>query len=123
MIQRLRLVVLVVVLASGCTHAPPLTPQATTAFYGTRVIQTLDVIRDLAVSASKQTPPVVKPADMRTIVTWHRAAIVTVHTAPAGWRVTVETGLEETLRSLPPETRTLLAPYVALVHAVLAEVS
>lgn len=109
---------------STCAPAPPnLTPQATAAFYGTRVIQALDVVRDLAITANKQTPPVIASADLLTIVTWHRSAITIVHTAPAGWKATVQTSLTTVLATLSKSTQTLLAPYVALVQSVLAEVS
>lgn len=122
--RRLALVLVLAVLstAASCPKAPPnLTPAAVSAFYGTRVIQTLDVIRDLAVSANKQTPPLVSTPHMVTAVTWHRAAITVVHTAPAGWKATVHTGLDETLKTFAPAERQLFAPYVALIHAVLAE--
>lgn len=126
--QRLSTLALIVgvaiaLMGSNCTPPPPnLSPQATTAFYGTRVIQTLDVVRDLVVSANKQTPPVVATADMLKIVTWHRSALVIVHTAPAGWKAAVQAGLAETVKDLPPPEQALLAPYVALVNTVLAEV-
>ena len=64
---------------AGC-HAPPnLTPQATTAWHGTRVIHAIDVIRDIAIDGAATRPPVVSETTARRVVTWHRSALLTIH--------------------------------------------
>ncbi len=117
------LMVLSAVLSSGCAKAPPnLTPQAVHAFYRTQVIKDLDRLRDVAVSAHATVPPLLSAQETLAIVQWHRAAIVTIHNAPAGWKATVLTGLDETLANLSPKARETVSPYVGLVRAILQEI-
>src|SRR5689334_5147863 len=91
------LVVLAMALAVSCTSAtkapPNLTPQATTAWYGTQVIKVIDLLRDTAVDANHVTPPLLSTDSTRRLVNWHRSALDVVHQAPAGWPNAVSTGL------------------------------
>lgn len=111
---------------SACAHVatppPTASSQARVAFYGTEVIRALDTLRDFAVSASAQTPPLVSIAATRQIVLWHSAAISTIHAAPAGWVATVQTGLTQLVKALPAKDAQQVAPYVKLVQTVLQEV-
>lgn len=116
-------VLLAVVLTAACAHAPPnLSPPATVAWHGTRVITAMDVVRDIAVAANHTTPPALSTDTTRVIVTWHRTALVVVHQSPQGWTTTVATSLTEALRNLPPAEQRTLQPYVTLVMTVLQEV-
>lgn len=110
---------------SGCAgNKPPnLSPQASIAWDNARIQGALDQIRDIAHVANAQHPPLISTADTRTITTWHRAAIVTLHERGNGWQATLRVGLDEVLRTLPPDTRAVLDPYVALFKTLLAEVS
>ena len=117
------LLALVLVGVVSCAHPPPLSPTGTRTFYATRVIKTLDVIRDFAVDAEAQDPKLLSTATTRKVVVYHRSAITTIHDIPAGWRPTLETGLTEVLADLPAAESARLAPYVALLLAVLAEVT
>src|SRR6266550_45349 len=75
---------------SACAaKAPPsLSPEATTAWYGTRVIKALDLLRDSATSAEAAHPQLLSTETTRRIVLYHRAALQTIHDAPAGWPTT-----------------------------------
>lgn len=120
---RLTLLLVALALAIGCTHAPPtLSPQGVQAFNNTRVIKGLDLIRDVAVDANAQTPPIVSTDTTRKIVTYHRSALLVIHDIPNGWKATVLTGLDETVRGLPAKESQLVAPYVALLKTLIAEV-
>lgn len=109
---------------SACAnHAPPnLTPAATSAWYGTRVIKDLDVLRDTAIDANNQTPPLLNRATTARVVLYHKAAIKTVHAAPNGWKATVSTGLDSLADSLTLDEKAILAPYLALAKAALQEI-
>lgn len=110
---------------SGCAGKTPpnLSSQGVAAFHGTQVIQTLDLLRDAAIAANDQKPPVLSTDTTRKIVTYHRSAITVVHATPNGWRAAVLQGLEETLKNLPPNETKLLAPYVTLVTTIANEVN
>lgn len=114
----------VLLTCSACTaNAPPnLSPVARQAFTNTRVIKGLDLIRDTAVSANAQVPPLVSTDTTRKIVAYHRSALLVIRDVPNGWKATVMTGLTETVRGLPPAESQLLGPYVALVTTILNEV-
>jgi len=119
--KRIRLSVFIVLaLCVGCAKAPPnLTPEPTRAFYGTQVIHDLDRLREVAVSAHATTPPLVSAEDTLEIVKWHESAIVTVHAGGAGWKAAVGAGLDQALTRISPAARQLVAPYVAIVKALL----
>ncbi len=108
----------------GCTPPPPtVSPQAKIAFTGTRVIKALDLIRDFAVDANAQNPPVISTATTRKVVVYHRSSITLVHDIPSGWKVTLTDGLNELLKDLPSGESQKLSPYVDLIRAVLVEVN
>jgi ABC-type uncharacterized transport system auxiliary subunit len=112
------------VILSGCQHTPPnLTPHETAAFKGTQAIKTLDLIRDTAVAAHAQVPPLLDTATTRAVVSYHKASINVIHVAPDGWKPAVQTGLDELLKSLPANAAQLLTPYVTLLRTLLTEVS
>lgn len=109
---------------TGCASMPPnLTPAASTAWHQTQVQKPLDLLRDMAIDANAQIPPLVSASATTAIVTWHRAAIVTIHAVPTGWQSTVRTGLTQALAGLTPAERVALQPYVQLVDTVLNEVT
>ena len=111
-------------LSLSCASAPPnLSPVGSSAFYRTRVVQSLDVIRDLAISANGQVPPVVSKATTTKFVLYHRSALVTIAAAGTGWKAAVVAGLDETQKDLPASEASLFKPYVALAKIVLNEVS
>lgn len=108
----------------GCQHAPPtLTPAAQLAFQGTRAIKGLDLLRDFAVDANAQIPPVISTDTTRKIVIYHRSAITLIHDVPNGWKATVLTGLAEVVRDAPAGEAQKFAPYVGLLKGLLAEVN
>lgn len=112
-----------VLYGEACKHAPPnLSPRGKAAWYGMRVIKNLDLLRDTAISANAQTPPLLSEATTRKIVIAHRSAITVVHAAPNGWEDAVKVSLNEVLKDLPPNERAVVAPYVQLVLTVLQEV-
>ncbi len=107
----------------ACASAPPnLTPQANQAFYNTRVTKILDFLRDTAVSAHNQNPPVVSTAVLRKVVLYHESSLKIMHAAGSGWQPAVLAGLDELTKDVTPAEKQLLAPYVALAKTILQEV-
>jgi len=108
---------------SSCAKAPPnLSPAGKAAWTNTRVIKILDLLRDTAVSAAAQNPPLIKFADRQRIVLWHEAAIKTIHATSSGWTATVMAPLDDIVRSLGPSEQQLLMPYVTLLKSIVVEV-
>lgn len=111
------------VVVTSCAKAPvALTPQATVAWYGTRVIANLDLLRDTVISANSLTPPLISTDSARKVVLYHRSALLIIHEAPEGWRNTVQTSLDELVKKLPSNERDIVNPYVQLVKTLLQEI-
>ena len=120
----MKALILVLCLASlGCASAPPnLSPAGHAAFINTRVIKSLDLLRDTAVEGNAQQPPAISTPTTRTIVRYHEATLKIIHAAWTGWKPAVLAGLDELLINVPSAEQKILTPYVALTKTILAEV-
>lgn len=115
----MRYLLVVALLFTGCASAPPNRPaNVVLAFQATQAIKSLDMLRDFAIDANAQTPPMLSTATTRLIVTYHRSAIRVVHDVPAGWKTTVQTGIIELFNSLPEAEQQKIGPYVTLIEAL-----
>lgn len=122
-VTQLAPLILILVLLAACAKAPPtLSPAGTAAFQATRVVKALDVLRDVAISANEQSPPLLSTATTRKVVLYHRSAVTVLGTAPEGWREVVGTGLSELHQSLSPAEQRQLDPYIRLVQTLIEEV-
>lgn len=110
---------------AGCGATPPpnLTPQATAAFHARRALDVLRVIRDTAVDASRQTPPLISHKTAIHVVTWHKSLVQAIGAVPSGVRNTVDTALVQLKADIPPEDWKRIENYVNLLRAVIAEVT
>jgi len=108
----------------SCVKAPPsLSPAGQVAFEKTRVIKGLDLLRDFAIDAEAAQPQVLSTDTTRKIVQAHQSILRIMDAAGTGWQAVVGTSLETVVNSLSAADRPKVAPYVALVKALLAEVS
>ncbi len=106
--------------STGCAKTPPnLTPAGKAAFQKTQVLKSLDLLRDIAIDA--EAAGVLKTDATRQVVEYHRSAIQIMHASDTGWRAAVVQGLDELQGKLPAEAMQKIAPYIALLRAVLAE--
>lgn len=116
-------VFVLLILLSGCAHAPPsLSPAGVQAFNITRVVKGLDTLRDVAISANAQTPPLLSTDTTRNVVRYHQATLKTMQTIGTGWQAEVRAGLDALAQTLPPRELSVLAPYLVLLKTLLAEV-
>jgi len=107
---------------SACAKTPPnLSPAAATAFQNTRIIKGLDLLRDTAIDAEAQVPPLLSTDTTRKVVMYHRSALLVIDAIGDGWQTTLTTGLDELVANLPPTESTLLAPYVSLARTLIEE--
>ncbi len=118
------LLVLALFTLPNCANKAPanLTPNATAAFYGAQVIKNLDRFRDVVIDGNKSTPALFSTATTRKVVDYHTAAIKIVHDVPGGWKVGVQSGLQQLSLALEPEERQVAMPYIQLLNTVLNEV-
>jgi hypothetical protein len=125
MIARLQVPTLALALTlAGCAPPPPtLSPAGQAAVIGKQVIQALDVLRDFAISANAQTPPLLSTANTRKIIDYHESAVKVIEAAPSGWKATVLAGLDQLKVDLPPADWLRILPYVALVKSLIAGVA
>jgi hypothetical protein len=126
--RRIRSRVLLVVLAmaissaTACQKAPPnLSPVGVTAFNNTRVIKALDLLRDTAVDANAQVPPLLTTEITGKVVRYHKLAITGLHDGVAT-PSTLKAGLDDLVTDLPVKYSQLLSPYVGLIKTVIDEV-
>lgn len=110
---------LALLLLLGCAKAPPnLTPEATAAFHGTRVIKALDLVMDTAIAGEAQTPKVISTATARRVIEFHQAAVRTIHAVPGGWKPTVLASMDQLTRVLGDDAGPL-TPYLNLVRTLI----
>ena len=117
--------VLAIAPMSSCAKAPPnLSPAGAQAWYATRVVKGLDVLRDTAIDANNQTPPLLTTAETRCVVTTHQTILQTMQAKPSGWPTTVSTALDGLTKPgcLSARSVAILTPYVAVVKTALQEV-
>ena len=86
----------------------------------TRVIKALDIIRDAAIDGEKV--GVFAHADTVHVVTFHKSTVQVIAATSNGWKVAVQTALDELVKNLSPAARAKVGPYVPLVSAILQEV-
>ena len=136
--RRLIVFLVLVINLVGCQPPPPdLTPDAKLAFQATRVVMVLDVVRDAAIAANEQVPPLMTTNDTRNVVLWHKTSVQTIRAVPSGWkpavmaglyaltcdaRVLVPTASQPCTPQLSAPAVKQLTPYVGLVSVILAEV-
>lgn len=116
-------IILVLCLSTvGCLHAPPtLSPKAQVQFNDTRVQKALDLIRDTAIDANAQTPPLLSVNATRIVVTFHKSASQTINASQNGWRTAVLQQLDDLQKNvgLLKADVDRLAPYIALARALI----
>ena len=110
---------------TSCAKAPPTvtTPQGVTAFQNLQIVKALDAVRDIAVDANAQQPPILSTNATRTVVTWHKSALLTLNARQAGWQGLLATSLDEVVSHLSPKEQQLLTPYVTLAKTIVQEVT
>lgn len=108
---------------TSCAKAPPnLTPAASMAFRATQVVRALDVLRDVAIDANAQKPPLLSEEVTRKVVLYHQSTVKVIQATPAGWPAMTKAGLDALLSGLAPPERALLAPYAGLINTIIQEV-
>ena len=108
----------------SCAKAPPsLSPEGVAAFNALRVVRALDVVRDTAIDAEAQVPPLISTANTRTIINFHEAALKTIAAAPGGWKATVLAGLDQLKADILPAAWARIRIYIDLLKVVIAEVA
>jgi len=115
---------LMLTVALGCAKTPPdLTPEASLAFKGTQAVKALDLLRDTAITANAQNPPLLAEDVTRRIVLYHQSTVKIIQTSPSGWTTIAQTGLDEVMGNLSPPQKSLLAPYASLIRTIIQEVT
>jgi hypothetical protein len=115
--------VLALALIVGCAKAPPtLTPVGKTAWQGIQAIRVLDTIRDVAIAANAQTPPILSTDTTRKVVTFHKSAVTVIGASPGGWKPIVTASIGQLQKDVPAAEWTKIAPYVALLSTIIQEI-
>ncbi len=108
--------------SQGCASAPPnLGPVAHQAFYNTRAIKGLDLLRDFAVDGNAEKPPIISTATTRKVVLCHESTVKIIHAAGSGWQAAALAGLDELPKDVPADEAAKLRPYLVLTKTILSE--
>jgi hypothetical protein len=117
------LLVAMLVFAACPTTPPNLSPAGATAFNKTRVVKALDLVRDTAILANAQTPPVLSTDDTRLVVQFHEATIRTIQASDVNWQTAVSAAIDGFSKTLTAAQRGVIGPYIVLVNTLLAGIS
>lgn len=125
--RRLIAVLSLSLMISACANNPKPAVDATVnlsssgqaAFTATKVVKALDVLRDVAIDAEKQTPKLLSTENTRKVVRYHESAVKAIGAVPGGWKPVVTKGLDELAKQIPPNEWGPLEPFAGLIRAVL----
>jgi hypothetical protein len=104
----------------GVTPAPAgLSAPGVLAFNQTRAVKAIDLIRDTAIAANAQTPPVMSTNSTRLVVQFHEATVKTINAAGTGWANEVKTAADNFIKTLPTTDQAIIQPYITLLDTLL----
>ena len=117
----MKAIILALLCVSFCACAPApsgLSTAGLQAWHQHEVQKDLDIVRDLAVEANMQTPPILSTETTRKIVLFHKTAITLIHDAPSGWKALVLTSMDALKQDLTVAEYAVIAPYLAVARSV-----
>ena len=114
-------------LLSGCGANPTpttsptvaLSPSGIAAYQATRVVKSLDLLRDIAVAGEKS--KAVSADTALKVIAYHRQVVRTIGTVPDGWKAVAFQGLDEVQHNIPAGDWQKLLPWISLLKTVYAE--
>lgn len=117
------LAVALLLTAPGCANNPPaagsptanLSPSGLAAYNATKVVKSLDLLRDIVAEGEKQTPKVFSADTALKVVAYHRQVVRTIGTVPDGWKAVAVQGLTELKGLVPAAEWQRMQPWVALL--------
>lgn len=116
-----------VLLLAGCANNPPpgtpdpaagLSASGRAAYQATKVVKSLDLLRDIVAEGEKQEPKVFTPDTVLKVVAYHRQVVRTIGTVPDGWKAVAVQGLNELRSHVPAAEWQRMQPWVALLTAL-----
>lgn len=109
---------------SSCAGNPPpgLTPNEKISYQSLRVVKGLDLLRDMAITAEAQIPPLITTDAARRIVLFHKEAISAIGAIPDGWKPIVISALTSLESELSDQDKQKFTPYFILVKTLISEV-
>lgn len=123
------LVIVALITSTGCgipasiagRSTAKLTTPGINALHATGIGRSLDIVRDIAVSA-EQTKNI-STDTMLKVVKAHKSIALTLDQLPNGWQTSVEKGLTELESDLTPSERTIVGPYIDATLLIIKAVS
>lgn len=103
---------------TSCASAPLASPAANLAMKKLQVVHALDAIRDLAIDANKQQPPLVDVETTRQIVTFHQSALLVIQASESGWQAALGALVDEAAKNLPDKDKAKFGPYFTLASTL-----
>jgi hypothetical protein len=109
--------------SAGCgTNPPPagdptanLSASGRASYQATKVVKSLDLLRDIVAEGEKQTPKVFSADTVLKVVGYHRQVVRTIGTVPDGWKAVALKGLDELKGSVPAAEWAKMQPWVSLL--------
>ena len=102
---------------------PTLSPAGQAAVVVTQVIHAVDVVRDTAIAANAQNPPMITTANTRRIINFHESSVKLMTALPLGWKTAVLTSLDELQKNLTLTEWNQISVYVTALKTLIAGVA
>lgn len=123
----LLLVTLLLSLCAACgPKSPPqtdptrnLSAQGKAAFQANKILKALDVLRDVAVEAEKQTPKLLSPSSALKVIAYHKQVASLMGAIPDGWKGIALAGLDTLKQNLSPAEWNQVQPFIELVRGLI----
>jgi hypothetical protein len=117
---------LLAILATACPPPATLSPHGQVVWTADQIIVRLGELQNTAIAANAATDPKtglpgLPTATTHRVVTYCVGTTKTLHTLPAGWQATLQTGLTQFLAVLTPAERAKLDPILGLVTTAVSE--
>jgi len=118
-------IISLLVLSTSCAgnNNPQLSPAGQAAATVTQVIHAIDVVRDTAIAANAQNPPLISTDNTRKIVNFHESAVKLMVALPTGWKSAVLTSLDELQKNVTIAEWNQISVYVVALKTLIAGVA
>jgi len=118
-------IISLLILSTSCAgnSQPQLSPAGQAAATVTQVIHAIDVVRDTAIAANAQNPPLISTNNTRKIVDFHESAVKLMVALPTGWKSAVLTSLDELQKNVTVAEWNQISVYVVALKTLIAGVA
>lgn len=113
----------------GGSNPPPssdptagLSSSGKASYQATKVVKSLDLLRDIVAEGEKQDPRIFSPETVLQVVAYHRQVVRTIGTVPEGWKSVAVQGLAELKGRVPAAEWAKMQPWISLLTVLYEQI-